>query len=161
LERLVPLLGVPAGAPQPLHGGITNRNYRVTLGGCDYVVRVTSPDTVFLEIDRRAEHAAALAAAQVGVGPEVAAFLPDQQSLVTRFIPGRPIAREELRESSFLPAGARAVRAIHDAPPIPGAFNAFRVVQTYAVTAASKGVLIPTEFTAASRIAEEIEAALQ
>ena len=99
LKRLVPLLGELGSTPQPLLGGITNRNYRVTLGGGDYVVRVTSPDTVFLEIDRAAEHAAALSAARLGVGPEVAAFLAAEESLVTRFIPGHPISPEELRDS--------------------------------------------------------------
>jgi thiamine kinase-like enzyme len=161
LERLVPLLGELGGAPQPLDGGITNRNYRVTLGGGDYVVRVTSPDTVFLEIDRVAEHAAALSAARLGVGPEVAAFLAAQQSLVTRFIPGRPISPEELRDSGTLAAVARAVRTFHDGPPIPGTFSPFRVVQAYARTADARGVPVPRDFTAASRIAGEIEDALQ
>ncbi|MGH7514603.1 MAG: phosphotransferase [Gemmatimonadales bacterium] len=161
LERLVPLLGELGSAPQPLLGGITNRNYRVTLGGGDYVVRVTSPDTVFLEIDRAAEHAAALSAARLGVGPEVAAFLADQESLVTRFIPGRPISPEELRDSGTLAAVARAVRTFHDGPPIPGTFSPFRVVQSYARTAEARGVPVPRDFRAASRIAGEIEDALQ
>ena len=88
----MPLLGDLTSEPEALAGGITNQNYRVSLGGADYVVRVTSPDTVFLEIDRAAEHAAALAAARLGVGPDVAAFLAAQESLVTHFIPGRAIS---------------------------------------------------------------------
>ena len=161
LERLVSLLGELGGVPQPLDGGITNRNYRVTLGGGDYVVRVTSPDTVFLEIDRAAEHAAALSAARLGVGPEVAAFLVAHQSLVTRFIPGRPVSPEELRDSGTLEAVARAVRTFHDGPPIPGTFSPFRVVEAYARTAAARGVEVPREFADANRIAGEIEDALQ
>jgi thiamine kinase-like enzyme len=161
LERLAPLLGALTGVPQPLDGGITNRNYRVTLGGEDYVVRVTSPDSAFLEIDRAAEHAAALSAARLGVGPEVAAFLVGYQSLVTRFIAGRPIFPEHLRDSNTLAAVARAVRTFHDGPPIPGAFSPFRVVEAYARTAAARGVQVPREFGDANRIAGEIEDALQ
>lgn len=161
LERLVPLLGELGRPPQPLHGGITNRNYRVTLGGRDYVVRVTTPDTAFLGIDRAAEHAAALSAARLGVGPEVAAFLPAQESLVTHFIRGRPIAPDELRDSATLAAVARAVRTFHDGPPIPATFSPFRVVRAYAHTAEARGVPVPRDFAAASRIAGEIEAALQ
>ena len=161
LERLVPLLGELTGAPQLLDGGITNRNYRVTLGGGDYVVRVTSPDSVFLEIDRAAEHAAALSAARLGVGPEVAAFLVGYQSLVTRFIAGRPISPAQLRDSGTLAEVARAVRTFHDGPPIPGTFSAFLVVEAYARTAAARGVQVPREFADANRIAGEIEDALQ
>jgi thiamine kinase-like enzyme len=161
LERLVPLLGELAGPPEPLCGGITNRNYRVTLGGEDYVLRVPSPDTVFLEIDRASEHAAAVAAAKLGVGPEVAAFLVGHESLVTRFIPGRPISPEELRDPATLAAVARAVRTVHDGPPIPGSFSPYRVVQAYARTAEARGVPVPRDFTSASRVSTEIETALR
>ena len=161
LERLVARLGALDGEPQPLPGGITNRNYRVTLGGSDYVVRVTSPETTLLEIDRAAEHEASLVAARLGIGPEVAAFLAADASLVTRFIPGRRIAPEELRDPDTMTQVARAVRTVHDGPPIPATFNSFRVVQTYARTAAAHGVPVPRDFTAASRVSAEIEAALQ
>src|SRR5262249_22930714 len=104
---------------------------------------------------------AVLWAARLGGGPEGAAFLVSQQSLVTRFIPGRPIPPEELRDPATLAAVAKAVRTFHDGPPIPGSFNAFLIVEAYARTAAIRGVAIPREFGAASRIAAEIEAALQ
>ena len=161
LERLVPLLGDLTSEPEALAGGITNQNYRVSLGGADYVVRVTSPDTVFLEIDRAAEHAAALAAARLGVGPDVAAFLAAQESLVTHFIPGRAISPNELRDPAIMAAVAHAVRTVHDGPPIPGSFSPYRVVEAYARTAEARGVPVPRDFTAASRIAAEIETALQ
>src|SRR5262249_55595235 len=96
LARLSPILGPPDGAAEVLGGGITNHNYRVRLGGGDYVVRVTAPESALLGIDRATEHAASLAAAALGVGPEVAAFLADGGCLVTRFIPGRPVPPEEL-----------------------------------------------------------------
>ena len=40
VRQLVPLLGEPEGEARPLEGGITNRNYLVTLGGNRYVIRV-------------------------------------------------------------------------------------------------------------------------
>ena len=33
LDRLIPVLGPLEGEPQPLEGGITNRNYRATFAG--------------------------------------------------------------------------------------------------------------------------------
>ena len=87
MDRLVALLGEPSGAAEKLAGGITNRNYRVRLGGGDYVVRITSPESALLGIDRRAEHAAATIAAELGIAPRVAAFLDDAGYLVTVFPP--------------------------------------------------------------------------
>lgn len=160
LARLRPELGAPEGAPEVLSGGITNRNYRVRLGGADYVVRVTSPESAVLGIDRAAEHAAGLTAARLGVGPEVAAFFADAGCLVTRFIPGRPIPPEELREPETLGAVARSVRAFHDGPRIPSTFNAFRVVEDYAREARERGITLLAGFADARRIAAQIKPAL-
>ena len=52
LEQLRRLLGEPEHDPEPLEGGITNRNYRVRIRGRDYVIRVPGKDTNLLGIDR-------------------------------------------------------------------------------------------------------------
>jgi thiamine kinase-like enzyme len=160
MARLADLLGEPSGDVEELGGGITNRNYRVRLGGADYVVRVTSPESALLGIDRRCEHAAAVAAAALGVAPQVAAFLEDAECLVTEFLPGRALPPEELREPGPLAAVARAVRAVHDGPPFPATFDAFEVVETYARTALARGAVLPSGLPGARRVAGEIRSAL-
>ena len=59
--------------PAPLEGGITNRNYRVRLGGTDYVLRLHGKDTNLLGISREAEAVANEAAAELGLAPALAA----------------------------------------------------------------------------------------
>ena len=56
-------------------GGITNRNFLVDVDGESFVLRVPGKDTDLLGIDRRHEREAAERAADLGVGPEVVAFL--------------------------------------------------------------------------------------
>ena len=63
LHELEASLGPLGGEPRPLDGGITNRNFRVRLGGEDYVVRLPGKDTELLGIDRDAERIANEAAA--------------------------------------------------------------------------------------------------
>src|SRR2546425_8040891 len=48
-----------------------------------------------LGIDRACEVACSRAAASLGVGPEVIAYLPDQEAMVQRFVPGRAGRSEE------------------------------------------------------------------
>src|SRR5579863_7416356 len=60
---------------EPLGGGITNHNFRVTSGGERFVLRIGGNDTARLGIDRQVEHQASLAAAALGIGPEVVAFV--------------------------------------------------------------------------------------
>ncbi len=161
LRRLRPLLGEPSGTPEPLGGGMTNLNYRIRLGGAEYVVRVTSPESAHLEIERTAEHAASQMAAGLGLGPQVAAFLPEIGCLVTHFIPGRPVPPEELREPGMLAQVARAVRSFNEGPPIPSSFSPFRVVESYAATATARGATLPADYPPALRVAGEIESVLQ
>ena len=66
LQRLEPSLGPLSGVPVPLEGGITNRNFRVTLGDSDYVIRQPGKDTDLLGIDREAESLASETAARLG-----------------------------------------------------------------------------------------------
>src|SRR4051812_50192211 len=90
------LLGAPETDPQPLGGGITNRNFRVRYAGRDVVVRLAGKDTSLLGIDRDCERKATAAAATAGVGPEVLAFPRQPECLVPAFIQGRTPARDDL-----------------------------------------------------------------
>ena len=144
-----------------LSGGITNRNFLVTGApdGSKFVVRLAGNDTHLLGISREVEHAATVAAAGVGVGPEVIAFVRPEGYLVTRFIEGRPIPEEEMRTPDRLRAVGDTLRRIHDGPAIPGLFVPFRIVEAYRALALSRGVRIPPEYDLASSIARRIELA--
>jgi thiamine kinase-like enzyme len=146
------LIGEPLAEPEPLDGGITNRNFRVRTDRGDFVVRVFGRGTSQLGIDRRTEQAAAEAAAAAGVGAEVVAFL--DEAAITCFIEGRPIPPEELRGE---PDGvASALRAVHAGPPLPGSFNPFRVVEEYHDRAGGA----PPDYDDALAHARRIETAL-
>src|SRR5664279_5502751 len=89
LPGLQSKLGALSGAPEPLDGGITNRNFRATLGGTEYVIRRPGKDTGLLGIDRAAERIANEEASRLGIAPAVSTTLDD--CLVTRFVTCSPI----------------------------------------------------------------------
>ena len=151
-------LGEPESPPQPLDGGITNRNYRLRWGGRDCVLRLPGKETALLGIDREAECAAARAAAAAGIGPEVIAFEPRLGCLVTAFIEGREVTAEELRER--IPELGRALAAIHAGPPLPSRFDAFAVVEDYARIARGRGGRVPAVVAALLAAASDIHAVL-
>jgi thiamine kinase-like enzyme len=161
LAALEPVIGRAEGEPEPLDGGITNRNFRLRIGGDDVVVRLPGKDTELLGIDRDAEKAATEAAAAVGVGPEVVAYRTDPACLVTRFIPGRPLLAEELRAPALLGQTATALRAFHAGPPLPTSFDAFAIVDAYHATARARGARIPGSFPELLARAGAIRAALR
>jgi thiamine kinase-like enzyme len=151
--------GHEPSAIDPIGGGITNRNFRVDIAGGSFVVRLWGTDTELLGIDRAAENEAICAAAEVGVAPEVVAFLPEQRALVTRFVDARPISEDELQGAEVLGLVVASLRRIHSCPPIAASFPVFRMVEDYRRVAVSKGVVVPAAYDDAHAFADRIEAA--
>src|SRR5262249_57652016 len=102
VQKLTPELGEPEGEPTPLEGGITNRNYSMTMGGKRYVIRVPGKDTNLLGIDREGERQANESAAELGIAPPVAAMLTNPPALVTEFVDGKEMTEEDLRKPAVL-----------------------------------------------------------
>ena len=140
-----------------LGGGITNHNLKVTRPDGVFVLRVAGEGTELLGIDRRTELEATRAAAAVGVGPEVVDFLEPEGWLVTRFVEGEIPPLERMREPETLQRVARALRAVHSGPPIPGRFNSFRIVEDYRTTTFDRGAEVPPTYAWARQVARRIE----
>jgi len=145
-----------------LSGGITNRNFRVDAAGTTerWVIRLAGNDTHLLGISREVEHAATVAAAGVGVGPEVTAFIRPEGYLVTRFIVGSPVTDAAVHQPETLRRVADSLRRIHDGPAIPGLFVPLRIVEAYRALAQARGVGIPPEYGVAAATGRRIELAL-
>ena len=146
-ERVWPGMDVSV---EPLGGGITNRNFRVEAAGEEFVLRIGGKDTELLGIDRVAEHAASCVAADLGLGPEVVAFVEPEGYLVTRYVDG------EVGKVDLDRVGA-ALRRLHDGPALPARFDSFRVVEAYRATAHERGVAVPSAYPRAKEIADRIE----
>ena len=160
MQRVPELAGVELTLTA-LTGGITNRNFLVTLAGRPdkYVIRLAGNDTHLLGISREVEHAATVAAAGVGVGPEVTAFVRPEGYLVTKFIEGTRVPDEVIHQADTLRRVGESLRRIHAGPPIPGLFIPFRIVESYRALAAARGVPIPAEYDVALSISRRIELA--
>ncbi len=142
-----------------LGGGITNYNFKVEVGGGPFVLRIAGRDTELLGIDRSVEHEASLAAAAVGVGPEVVAFVEPEGYLVTRFIEGTIVPEERMRDPETIRRVALALRAVHRGPSLPSRFISFRVVEEYRTVAFAHGAEVPPTYAWARQVARRVERA--
>jgi aminoglycoside phosphotransferase (APT) family kinase protein len=153
LGRLEQRLGPITEGPTPLDGGITNRNYRATLGEVDCVVRLPGKDTDLLGISREAERTANAAAAELGLAPAV--LYGDDECLVTEYAAGEPADAEQLRLAPE-PVAA-ALRAVHDAgPSLPVRFWVPQLLDRYAAVVRTHGGSLPAEYGEATRLAIRI-----
>ncbi len=157
VARLGSKLAPASGRPRELGGGITNRNFRVTFGDADYVVRRPGKDTELLGIDRRAERMANEAAAALGIAPAVAATLDD--CLVTSFVSCRSLTSAELADEVV--QLARDLHAFHDCGvQLPTRFDVPELLEAYAAIVRSRGAALPSEYAETMRVAANICAAL-
>jgi thiamine kinase-like enzyme len=138
-----------AARVEPLGGGITNRNFKVSVGEETFVLRIGGKDTELLGIDRRAEHAASRIAAELGLAPEVVGFVEPEGYLVTRYVEGE-VGRVDVERVG------RALRLLHGGPPFPARFDSFRVVEVYRETARERGVAVPAAYDLAKTTADAI-----
>ncbi|HEY2571095.1 MAG TPA: phosphotransferase [Solirubrobacteraceae bacterium] len=156
LTRLQASLAPMRGEPRELDGGITNRNFLVTFGDVEYVVRRPGKDTELLGIDRDAERIANEAAAGLGIAPAVALALDD--CLVTRFVACRSIGVGELAASlDEVDELARALRSFHDCgAQLPSRFHVPALLDDYAATVRARGGAVAGEYDEAVRVAVRI-----
>jgi thiamine kinase-like enzyme len=158
VQRLEPSLGPLASAPVALSGGITNHNFRVTLGGEQYVIRMHGADTALLGIDREAERQASEAAAEMGIAPAVAAAFDD--CLVTRFVDCEPVSPGDI-VARHVEEIARALRRFHDSrTQLPARFWVPDLLDAYASTVRERGVRLPSAYAEAIAVAGLIAVAL-
>jgi thiamine kinase-like enzyme len=157
LQRLEPSLGPLSGKPEPLEGGITNRNFRVTLGDGEYVVRQPGKDTQLLGIDRNAERLASELAASLGIAPAVAAVLED--CLVTRFLTCSALGPREIADG--VEEVALALRSFHDSPArLPASFCVPELLGRYAEEVERRGGALPAIYAELLAVAARVAAVL-
>jgi thiamine kinase-like enzyme len=114
------LARIPLFAGRPLAdfaverlGGLTNRNYKLTLGAESYVLRIAGEGTDRF-IDRTAELHNARAAAVAGVAPDVLFCDPASGLLLTRFIAGgQALDAASIRTPARLRQAALTLKRLH------------------------------------------------
>lgn len=135
-----------------LTGGITNRNYRVAIGGMSrWVVRVFGTRTSDLGIDRSVEYQNALAAAAGGYGPAVIDIWTDEGMLVTEFAHGVTLTPTTAQDPDTLTTIASVLRSHHNGPTCGGRFLVHEVVAGYLDRCRALGTALPPEIEPAFR----------
>lgn len=157
VHDLEPELGPAEADPTPLEGGITNRNYRMRLGGTDYVLRLHGKDTDLLGISREAEQAANEAAAALGIAPAVTASFAG--GMVTRYVPCETLSSAEV--AARVEEIALALRRFHQADvTLPAPFWVPDLIAAYEHTLRARGGTPTPELLGAGELAGRIAAAL-
>ena len=148
-----------------LGGGLTNRNYRVTVTGDDqpgdYVVRISANESGLLAIDRVNERLNTWRAWQAGVGAPVVEALPEENVMVVGFLPGRTLTAADVRDPAVLPRLAAAVRTLHQGPEFAGGFDMRSIRRRYLDIVVEHGFRLPEDYLDLTGRVEALERAME
>jgi thiamine kinase-like enzyme len=144
---------------EPLKGGITNRNFIVRDRGQRFVVRIGGDIPEHMVV-RANDVAASRAAHAAGISPEV--IHAEHDAVVLRFVEGRTLTAEDVRDEAMLTRVLALVKTCHrDVPkylrgPVL-AFWVFHVIRDYFARLRDAGGRRHAELPGLVAIAEKLE----
>jgi thiamine kinase-like enzyme len=146
---------------EPLPGGLTNKNYKVTTPEGAYVVRHSTPSPANgLGVDRLAEYENSVRAARAGVGAPVVDFIPEVGILVVGFLEGDTVSDEHLQRPGMLPRVAEACRRLHAGEPFVNRFDMFELQPEYLGRVVRGGFRLPAGYLDHAETVKRVRAAL-
>ncbi|MDQ3248206.1 MAG: phosphotransferase [Chloroflexota bacterium] len=163
-------LRMPAWVGQPLaiewlQGGITNQNYKVTVGDTAFAVRICAPNVGIHGINRQHEYRCATAAATIGIAPAVVAFLDDlpggHEVLITQFVQARHLTAPEIGSPALLPQVIATMRRYHNLKDFAGHFDVFHIFEQGLAFACQQNAPLPPFIEQAQAEMQRITAALR
>jgi thiamine kinase-like enzyme len=150
-----------AHSVEPLTGGLTNTNYKVTSPAGCYVVRISGKDTSLLAIDRQNEVHNTVCAAETGVGAPFVAAVPEHDALVLGFLDGEVMDAEKLRRGDRIAAIASACRRLHAGRRFLHDFDMFEIQPRYLAIVRERGFRLPDRYEEFEPRIRELERAMR
>lgn len=143
-----------------LSGGLTNTNYKITVNGKPYFVRVPGASTDLLAIDRNNEYHNTRAAATAGVAPKVLQHFPEYNAMVIEFLDGKTMSKDSLNATGMPTRMAHAIKKLHAGPRFLTDFNMFRLTEYYLSVCRERSIEVPKGYPERMPTVNEIEKAM-
>jgi thiamine kinase-like enzyme len=142
-------------------GGLTNRNWKVEIGGRGLVLRIPGEGTSAY-IDRRVEKHNAEVAARAGVNAEVLHFDAATGVMLCAYVEGATMDAARFKDLGAVARAARAFRRMHEwREPFETRFDLFQKMDEYLALLRTLQASVPDGYEAAQREAQAVRAALE
>ncbi len=120
-------------AIEELHGGFSNRTFKVTQHGTAFVLRLDATHTGAFKLDRRLEAAIARSAAKAGLAPQVVFADPAAGILLSEYLHGNIWSRQSFDDYANLDALGALLRRVHALPLCGARLDVTAVARHYAI----------------------------
>ncbi len=127
----------------PISGGLTNRNFRVTVDGVPHFVRIPGTATDLLAVDRGNELANTRAAAAAGVGARVLHHLPAWDVIVLEWLDAATMSNDAFQRSGEPSRIAEALARLHAGPRFRDDFDMVGLAARYLGVIDERAIPVP------------------
>lgn len=103
----------PVSEMQKLEGGLTNSTYKYNVGNKSFAIRIGSPDTERLNINREQELFFHNIGILSGIAPKIYYSDPNKGILVCEFIHGKPLKSSDLNNKDILKKIVNIAKELH------------------------------------------------
>ena len=139
-----------------LTAGITNKNYKVTVEGRSYVVRIPGAGTD-LFIQRDVELYNTLEASRVGVGARVFKYFEESYIVIAEFIQGEVMSIKRFHDHSRIERAVKAIAQVNREAEFTSDFVMFDKFNDYLRIVKQYAMKLPENFDEAVTIIEQVE----
>ena len=108
----------PPSVLRPLSKGLTNSSYLIAVGNASLVLRINSPQSGVIGLDRTREIKLLSVAGDLGFAPKLVYADPNQHFLLTEFIAGDQWSLEQSKSSQSIVQLSNLLRCIHQLKPM-------------------------------------------
>lgn len=140
--------------------GLTNRNYVVKNGADKVVVRIAGPNTAELGIRREVEAQVLDVLATTRLAPYVIYYDATSGDMVTRYIEGKPMTNDDLKDITVRAAIAQAMR-VYQGLSVQYTFEPYQDIEERIKTAVARGAFIPNGIDSFVETLQTVKATLE
>jgi thiamine kinase-like enzyme len=130
---------------EELTKGITNKNFKVTIEGKSYVVRIPGEGTD-LFIDREVEYHNTLAVSEVGVGALIYEYFKPEYIAIAEFIDGEVMSVPSLKDKERIVKATRAIKRVNMRAKFISKFIMFDKFDEYLEIIKKHNIKVPENF---------------
>ena len=121
----------PPAVIRQLEGGLTNQTFLVQTTNRHVILRLNSPNSEKLGLDRTQEFQALRQAGKAGLAPEIIYCNVDTDTLITQFIPGNFWNEADFQSIDNIHRLVSLIKSIHTLPAIDGTLDFVQRIQHY------------------------------
>lgn len=135
--------------------GLTNHNYKVTVGDQHYLVRIPGTGSEIF-IDRDTELHNTLSASDTGIGKRIFYFFESDNIIVTEFIEGTVMSPEAFRNKEVIVRAVKAIKEVNTKGNFISRFIMFEKFDKYYEIVKKHSIRIPDNFDEAETIVNRV-----